>query len=115
NLETGLQTSFMYVKGFMYNDEGNILLLHAETIEDRIATQSIKLVHFPDDKVTAIWKGAKAENFVFDASGTRLAFKVTEKIAGKMENSIWYYNIPANKAEKLANGNSKGIDNSWII
>jgi dienelactone hydrolase len=117
NFVTGKSNSFSAVTDYLFNEEGNVLLLQTEIEKgngnnDARALQWVNLV---DDQLTTIWEGIKASRFVFDVSGTRLAFISEGKTNNQEENSLWYYKSGTNKAEMLANDHSPGIDNGFSI
>lgn len=110
DLATPRQQSFSAVTEYFFSGDGNTLLLQMESENDNTVAHSLNWVNLPDGKVTTIWHGNNASNFVFDSSSTQLAFTVEAKGNNQVENSLWYYKVGTGKAILLANNQPSGID-----
>ncbi|SEW03855.1 Dipeptidyl aminopeptidase/acylaminoacyl peptidase [Chitinophaga sp. YR573] len=108
DLGTGNKNTFTAIVNYWLSDNGNTLLLQSESMNDNIITYWVDL---PGGKMISIGQGANAGGFVFDKSGTQLAFTKDEKVNNQSAISLWYYKQGTDKAVQLADNQSAGIDN----
>jgi len=110
DLATGSQQSFPGVTGHLFSNDGNTLLLRTETASGGAPVQTLTLVSVADEKTTTIWQGVGADNFVFDASGTQLAFTVETKVNDQVSHSFCYYKQGTDKTVLLSDDHAPGAD-----
>jgi len=103
NLFSDEQNIFDKVSDYHFNDDGTALLLKSGVHKDSVFSVAVQWVDLKDKKLTEIWEGGSADNFIFDASGTQLAFVTDQTIDRDKSTEIVYYS-QGNKAAFLLTG-----------
>lgn len=113
NFVTGIEKSFQKVTDYKLNEQGNALVLQTELEKD--SQMTLQYLNLADYQATNIWSGTQASSFVFDESGTQLAFRSGGHAGNPPDKSLWYYQLGTNKAQLLANSLTPGIDSGLHI
>ena len=113
NLITGDKQAYRSVKNYLLSPEAKTLLIQSED-NDTVVT---KWRTFPHGHINKLWYGSNASQFVFDRSGTQLAFIVdTTLIPDRVSsNTLWYFKIGMDRPIMIASNKSKGIDSGQEI
>jgi len=98
NLATADVRSLNGVESISSNDNGINILMQVKTTDSEY---TLKWVNLSSDTVNTVWVGEKAENFVFNESGTELAFSVRSNLGVPVSRSFWRFHLGAIKPEKL--------------
>lgn len=109
--DTGQIKSAINVKNYLFNENSGILLLQIEGRSEQDGQQLLSCWNLLTGEKKIIWKGANPGNFVFDETGSQIAF-LTEEQHG---NTIWYYKIGMEQAEKRVGDAMEGIDTAMLI
>jgi dipeptidyl aminopeptidase/acylaminoacyl peptidase len=111
NLRSNVEKSFPGVINYLFGADGNVLVLLKQSGAEN-KSQTIEWINFLSGDTRNIWNGNGASGFILDKPGSQLAFVVETKEIGR---SIFYYKAGSEKAELLADNNTKGIDSSLVI
>ena len=111
NMVSGKVQSFSFVSNYLFSGDGKTLLLQTETKNDTITTQTLKWITMDEWNINTIWQSstASANNFVFSADNTQLAYHAQEVINGQTIHSIWSYKAGTTKGVMIGDDHSAGI------
>ncbi|TWI87777.1 alpha/beta hydrolase family protein [Chitinophaga japonensis] len=115
NLSTGQETAFSNVKNYIFNNNGNTLILQREDASGGSHNQTLDWINLNEGKSMPIWHGSIAENMILDDEGEQLVFIVKEKNGSKIEKSVWYYALGMNKAILKTDNTSTKFQDSLEI
>lgn len=115
SLVTGKESRFPSVSEYLFNTNGTVLLLKAQTAKD---SSSVQWHSLKDGKTQNIWQGQRAGNFCMDdVSGSSLAFTgdTSDNAVNSQSNALWYYRQGMDKAILLADDNTEGVEKGLNI
>jgi len=114
NVYTGKELHYYNIDDFSFDDAGNTLLLNRTTD----SVHELQLIRLSNTSMRSIWssKNAVVTNFVFDTTGTQIAFTVRDKINNEVvTNTIWYYKFGMGSAEVKISNQTSGIEHGMSI
>ena len=112
NLISGKENRFSSTTDYLFNSNGTVMLLKAETTKD--SSSSLQWCDLQTGKAATIWQGQRAGNFCVDATGDHLAF-VGNDPDNKSVNAVWYYKAGMDSAMVVADNTSEGIEKGLSI
>jgi dienelactone hydrolase len=126
NILTGKEYKYNFIKDYAINNAGNALVLKCIAQEADHSDITLKWVDLPEGVVTNIWEGKRNDtvsqdisNYVFDATGTQLAFIVQEKPESSAKDiskaSVWHYRAGMKSAAIKASNSSAGLEPGLFI
>ncbi|POY37919.1 hypothetical protein C3K47_05170 [Solitalea longa] len=115
NLTTGKEQTYTGIIDFMVSPSGNHLLLRVAGDKDSGGQDQLSLVDLRTGKQSAIFKGFGPTNYVFNKKEDQLAFAVLERVGNGIGRTIYTYSMAENKATKIMNNQSAGVDTSMAI
>ncbi len=105
-LAGGKEFKYNDVKECWFADNGNVLFLNTENVNDSIRGSAIVLIDLLTQKSKTIWSGKDFNSLVMDSDGSHVAFISSEE-SGSRVNKIWYYQAGMQQAViKLTNGSA---------
>lgn len=114
NLFTENELRFSMVTDYLFNNNGNVLLLLIELSNDSCIKHALQWINLTTGKVVIIWTGENAGNFAFDVSGNQLAF-IAEKMDTQIVNTLWYYKAGMETALTMVNNGRPEIENDLVL
>ena len=105
DIHTATERRYERVKDYWFGEKTQQLVL--EIPKDNI--QQLQLVDLNTSKTSTIWSGKLIGYPRFDASGTQLAFVGADQ-QGNNAPAIFYFKVGAEKAVKIIDQNSPGIE-----
>jgi dipeptidyl aminopeptidase/acylaminoacyl peptidase len=94
---------------FLFSDHGEVLVYESEAKTQTTVAQTLHWRNLNAGDDTAIWVGTNADAFVFDASGSKLAFLVETGVGADRRNVLWRYAKGAERAQKWVDSGSLGM------
>lgn len=123
NLHTGKEQRFSSVTDYLFDENGQVLLLRKGIQSDSISkTTALEWINLGDGRSATIWsagtsspEGWAIENYVLDKAGQQLAFMLEERNGLQSVNTIWYYKKGMEKAAMKVNSRSPGVEEGLSI
>jgi len=108
NLFTGVEKTYPSVTNYVFNDQGSALVMQSDGAPHDQAP-SIIWHSLKDGKDLIIGSGYQAEDFVFDESGSKLAFITKEPVNGVVANKLRYYDTRMTSAAIAVDQTTAGM------
>lgn len=114
NMERGTTRSFKLVSDYLFDEKGNRLLIKTTKNSKDSNSKSLVLLHqLASNKTDTIMRGVNdVKGFVFDETGTQLAFVAERDSSSKALQKfykLWYYKAGADTAMMIADKNTAGM------
>jgi hypothetical protein len=90
NLSSGTEQYFDKVKSFLVSTDGNTMVLKKDSVQNGAAVSLLYWVDVTNGAGKVVFKGANAENIVFNNAGDAIAFTTTDN-AGQHLKKVWVY------------------------
>jgi len=99
------------VTRYLPAENSGVLLLQFQEQTGSEVQQSLCRWNLLSGERTIIWRGAQADNYVFDDAGQQIAFFAEEQD----RHAIWYCKAEMKQAEKCVSDATAGIDSNLLI
>lgn len=109
DLATGREREFPNVEKCLFDQSGTVLLLAERDADNQL---SVKWIELSTGKEKICWQGADCDNFIFDASGSQVAFTTRKD---KEHSMIWLYHHGVDRSAKAIVANSDGVDDGYTV
>src|SRR5437762_1833290 len=118
NAQTGEEKRWSSVIDYSFSENGNILLLKAESKTKEVSLRSLQWIGLTETYPITIWEGPENYSVItqrFDENGKQLVFIVQRKDQENTQNTIWYYQTGMNKAIVLVDDSTEGMGGGLSI
>jgi dipeptidyl aminopeptidase/acylaminoacyl peptidase len=117
NIRTGKKTNYENVIGYKFSNDGKALLIEENSRNGKKPTQSLLWLDLIAYRLMKIWESNNIDwnSCVFDRQSSRVAFMGSESTSMLVDQSIYYYQKHAAKAENIVNKDSPGLEHKFIF
>ncbi len=110
NLEIGTETEYAGIGSYYFDPQGAFLLMVANASKDSVPKRDVVLLDLPTGRAKVICHSSSwADDFVFNKSGTDLAFLEKRQVNGQLELCLRYYKDGIDSAEVLVSSVRPGM------
>ncbi|HLX91696.1 MAG TPA: prolyl oligopeptidase family serine peptidase [Puia sp.] len=113
NLQTGRKRRFSGVEMYVFNDQGNALLLKIKNSSSN-NLKSLIWVNFDPDTLLTVSDNFTGNVFSFNKKGDELAFLVTDSIGKEPSLTLKLYKLGMDSAITVVNSSASGME-GWTI
>lgn len=110
--------SIKNVSEYIFNKKGNQILLKIAANKKDSTKESVQILDLGKHQFKTIHNNyTDAKGFAWDEEGNQLSFVVTTDSAKAIQKyfELYYYKVGNEKAEKLADKNTVGVNKNWTI
>jgi dienelactone hydrolase len=115
DLKSGAEKEYQGVEKYWTGATGHIVILEISCDENCKEIRELKWLDISTGQARTMWRGKRVINLQFGGNSSSCVF-ATAKDDGEDsgENAIWYYDGREQMANKIADGNSEGVDGLTI-
>ena len=114
NLQTGNENRFCGVETYLFNPEGNVLLLKIKKESDSARRKLLAWVNLIEDTLFTVSKFFESGDLTFNEKGDEIAFVETDSTCGGLSNVLKLYKPGLDSAFTVINSSVKGM-NDWVV
>ena len=116
NLSTTERLRLLSASDFKCSDNGKSLVALTRSNVEGPETEALQWVDLEKGTIKQIWKGANIlRNYIFDSSGSRVAFEIGKEENADSHRSIFCYNANLGRTLMLVNGEKGNIDDGLQV